>query len=227
MRKKLLFIFIPVICIVAVAVIFFAKTRMAFPEVWSSNGFNGPTFEYKTNCVSLGDVEELKDCFLSSVTHVVVITPQGDEVELEKDFNINEYSGEVTRRWVIYGPPGEGIPAPGVYRFIYYKDGEIALEQKVDYKPETIGYPTNVTWRKDGEDILVSWVPPEGVRSGMWYKVLIFRDEGNLISQVEEWDVESARLKNIPLNAGETGQLNVAVYFRGGFADSEPVEVRW
>ena len=197
----------------------------AFPEVWSSNGYDGQTFEYKTNCFD--EYETLDSCFLSEVSQVSVVAPGGSSFDLEKDFNVNGYSGEVTRRWVLYGPPGEGLPVPGEYRFQYFRATELVLEQTVAYEPEVIGFPADVSWSREGDDLLVEWTPSGDARPGMWHKVLVFPTDGELISQVFEWDSRKARLNDIPLNEGAQGHVNVAVYFRGGYAYSEYVPFVW
>ena len=197
----------------------------AYPEVWSSNGYDGPTFEYKTNCFA--GYETLESCVLWDVTGVSVVSPSGNVFDLEKDFNINAYSGEVTRRWVLYGPPNEGLPVAGAYRFHYFKGDELVFKQTVEYQPEVIDFPREVVWRKDGADLVVEWTPPEGVDPGVWYKVLVFPEDGELISQVFEWDSTEARLEDVPLNAGDRAQVNVAVYFSGGYAYSEHVPMLW
>ena len=199
--------------------------EVAFPEVWSSNGYDGQTYEFKSNCV--GDFVELETCFLWDMTAVAVEAPTGERFELQKDFNVQAYSGEVTRRWVLYGPPGVGLPEPGDYRFPYYRNADLALTQVVSYSPETVDYPTGVLWRRDGNDLVVQWTPPAGARPGMNYKVLIFPDSGNVISNLFEWDASSARLPNVPLDAGATGTINVAIYFSGGYAYSERLSMTW
>ncbi|MDP6580622.1 MAG: VanZ family protein [Vicinamibacterales bacterium] len=131
--------------------------NQVFPEVWSSNGFDGRTYEYKTNCAENFTV--LETCFLWDVTAVVVETPNGGRFELNKDFNINAYSGEVTRRWVLYGPTGAGLPVPGMYQFRYFQGETLELTQDVSYSPETVGFPTNVQWRREGNDLVAEWTP--------------------------------------------------------------------
>ncbi len=190
-----------------------------FPEVWSMNGFDGKGYEYKVNCG--GNYDKLEECFLFDLTRVVVTTPNGTRFELEKDFNINSYSGEVTRRWVLYGNPGGGLPLNGEYSFNYFKKGELVLEQKVDYKPEVIDFPRDVKWSFDGDDIIVSWSPPDGMKTGMWYKVLLFPENGQVISRVFEWDANTARMNDLPLKKGDKATLNVAAYFKGGYSYSE------
>ena len=93
------------------------------------------------------------------LTRVTVHDPNSAQEELEKDFNVNAYSGEVTRRWVLYGPPGQGLPIAGQYRFTYYQDDQQVLEQVVDYEPESVYFPKNVTWRREASDLVVRWTP--------------------------------------------------------------------
>ena len=57
------------------------------------------------------------------VNGVVVVSLDQREFDLQMDFNINAYSGEVTRRWVLYGSSGGGLPMPGKYQVFYYRDG--------------------------------------------------------------------------------------------------------
>lgn len=196
-----------------------------YPEVWSSNEPDGETYEFKVNC--FGEFDELETCFLFDVTNVLVVGPAGASFELDKDFNINAYSGEVTRRWVLYGPPGEGLPQPGTYRFLYYRSEELVREQTVRYEPEVADYPRNVSWRREGEDLVVGWTAPEGVRPGMSYKVLVFPEDGEVISLQFEWDVSEARLAEVPLQEGDLAEVNVAVYFSGGYAKSENIPLTW
>ena len=196
-----------------------------YPEVWSSNGYDGQTYEFKVNC--FGEFEALEACFLFDVTGVVVVGPAGASFDLEKDFNINAYSGEVTRRWVLYGPPAQGLPQPGTYRFRFYRGAELVREQAVQYEPEVADYPRNVAWHREGRDLVVGWTPPEGVKPGMWYKVLVFPEDGEVISLQFDWDVDEARLRGIPLQEGDLAEMNVSVFFIGGYAYSENVPLTW
>ena len=197
----------------------------AFPEVWATNAFDGQTYEFKTNCV--GNFVALETCFLWDLTSVVTEAPDGRRYELEKDFNIQAFSGEVTRRWVLYGPSGAGLPAPGDYRFLYYQGTEVVLTQVVSYTPVIVGYPTGILWNRDGNDIVVQWTPPAGAAPGMNYKVLLFPFGGEVISAILDWNASSARLSDIPLADGAQGTLNVAIYWSGGFAPSEYLPLTW
>ena len=199
--------------------------RNIFPEVWSSNGYDGQTYEFKVNC--FGDYEDLEECFLFDLTRVAVIDPSGAGFDLKKDFNINAYSGEVTRRWVLYGPPSRGLPISGRYRFIYYRGSETVLEQVVDYESAVVDFPRDVSWQREGSDLIVRRTPPEGVRPGMWYKVLIFPEVGEVISLQFDWDAREAWLPNVPLQEGDLTEVNVSVFFVGGYAYSDHVSLRW
>lgn len=196
-----------------------------FPEVWSSNGYNGQSYEYKTNC--FGNYTKLEECFLWNLTKVDVTSPNGTQFQLNKDFNIQSYSGEITRRWVLYGSAGGGLPVEGQYTFNYYENGKIVLTQKVDYKPGMIGFPRNVTWRREGNDLLVSWKPPVGMKEGMNYKVGVTPKGKPLISKVFEWNASSAIMVGLPLADGEEAEVNVGVFFRGGYSYSEYIPMVW
>ena len=197
----------------------------SYPEVWSSNGYDGQTYEFKTNC--FGTYDALESCFLFGVTRVIVENPAGDRFDLNKDFNVNAYSGEVTRRWVLYGPSGGGLPIPGEHRFLFYQDDELVLTQRVQYLPEIVDYPEDVTWTREGNDLVVTWTPPAGARSGMWYKVLVFPNDGEVISLTFDWDADNARLEAVPLQGGDEGTVNIAIYFDGGYAYSEYISLKW
>ena len=198
--------------------------------VWSQNGFDGESYEYKVNCFT--DNSVLGTCFLWGLTAVRVEAPDGRIFDLEKDFNIQSYSGEVTRRWVLYGPPGAGFPASGDYTFRYYTGDTLDYEQLVPYTLKTVGFPTDVVWRREGNDLVVEWTPPMDGEPGMWYKALLFPHGGEVISQVYDWGARSARLPDIPLSDGTSGEVNVAIFFYdppsgGGYAYSENVPLVW
>jgi hypothetical protein len=196
-----------------------------YPEVWSSNAFDGQSFEFKSNCGS--GFKELETCFLWTATTVVVQGPDGTQFQLGKDFNINAYSGEVTRRWVLYGPVGAGLMPAGDYRFLYYQGEELVLTQIVSYIPQTVGYPMDIVWTREGADLAIQWTPPVATHADMWYKVLLFPNGGNVISEIVPWDASSARLPNIPLADGARGTINVAIFFRGGYASSQYLPFTW
>jgi hypothetical protein len=193
--------------------------------VWAQNAFDGPSYEFKSNCA--GNFVELETCFLWGLTAVVVEAPSGQRYELDKDFNIQTFSGEVTRRWVLYGPAGAGLPAPGDYRFLYCRGADVALTQVVSYTPVIVAYPTGISWRRDGSDFVVQWTPPAGAAPGMSYKALIFPRDGEVISALLEWDASSARLSDVPLADGAQATLNVAIFWDDGYAPSEYLQFVW
>ena len=194
-----------------------------YPEVWSMNGYDGQGYEYKVNCGS--DYVVLETCFLWNLTNVIVVSPNGTEFELNKDFNINNYSGEVTRRWVLYGPVGGGLALQGEYSFNYYINNELIFIQMVNYIPEIVDMPTNIKWNITGNNVSVNWRPPEGMKNGMWYKVLLFPENNQVISKIFEWDANNAVMEDVPLKDGDKFTLNVAAYFRGGYSYSEYIPI--
>jgi hypothetical protein len=196
-----------------------------FPEVWSINSPVGQGYEFKCNC--FGDYDILEECPLWDLTEVRVLAPDGREFALDKDFNVNAYSGEVTRRWVLYGPADGGLPPAGRYTFLYTRDGGTVHEQYVAYEPDVVGYPEDVAWTWDGDDLHVTWTPGPGMADGMWYKVLVFPDGGNVLSLQFDWDAASAVLPDLPLAPGHPATLNVAAYFSGGYAPSEYHELTY
>lgn len=199
--------------------------KEVFPEVWSLNDFDRTSYEFKANC--FGEYSKLEECLLWEVTRVVVRSPEGREFELAKDFNVNSYSGEVTRRWVLYGPKDGGLPVAGKYTFAYYIGERVALRQEVQYEPKTVDFPKDVKWRREGKDLVVSWTAPAKVDDTMWYKVLVFPRDRPVISNIFKWDATEARLPSLPLEEGEEASLNVTLYFRGGAASSEHQRIVW
>ena len=204
------------------------------PAVWSQNGFDGESYEYKVNCDQHIPYAMLETCFLWGLTAVRVEAPDGRLFDLEQDFNVQSYSGEVTRRWVLYGPAGAGFPASGEHTFRYYIGDTLEYEESVSYTLKTVGFPTEVVWRREGNDLVVEWTPPMDGEPGMWYKALLFPDGGEVISQVLDWGARSARLPDIPLRDGTIGRVNVAIFFydphrptNGGYAYSEYVRLVW
>jgi hypothetical protein len=79
-----------------------------YPQVWSQHQDGGAepdirSWEYKVNCAN-GATSHTDFCFLSDLSSVTVTDPNNNVIALDKDFNTNLFSGEVTRRWVKYGP---------------------------------------------------------------------------------------------------------------------------
>ena len=204
------------------------RTHGIWPQVWSQHAPGIQSWEYKVNC---GPANSHTDpCFLSDLTSVVVTTPSGELIELEKDFNTNDFSGEVTRRWVIYGPEDGDLPEQGDYVFSYSRGSELLYEQAVPYDSGVISYPTEVEWRRSANDIVVNWNPPAEAAEGMHYKALIWQVEDTpelFISDVFEWNSDEAVLQDVPMIEGGNYSLNVAIFFDDGYAYSEYVIFEW
>ena len=204
------------------------RTHQIWPEVWSQHGPGVQSWEYKVNCHE--DSGSGMECFLSDLTSVVVTTPAGERIELEKDFNINNFSGEVTRRWVRYGPKDSSLPEPGEYTFSYWRGSDLVYEQSVPYDAGVISYPTGVGWKRSGQGIVVWWIPPPEAASGMHYKVLVWpvmNPPDVPISQVFDWNATSGLLQNVPLLEGISYRLNVMIGFSDGYAYSDDVFFDW
>lgn len=199
-----------------------------WPQVWSQHAPGVKSWEYKVNC---GLANSHTDpCFLSDLTAVNVETPSGSVTELDFDFNTNEYSGEITRRWVKYGPPEGTLPEPGDYIFRYWRGDELTYEQAVPYRSEPISYPADVEWRREGDDIFVEWTAPPEVDSSMSYKAIIWQTDDSppiTVSKQFDWDETSGVMEDVPLSAGGSYSLNVAVYFADGYAYSEYILFDW
>lgn len=204
------------------------RLHKIWPQVWSQHAPDVASWEYKINCGQASSHTE--PCFLSDLTAVNVVAPGGSVTELDFDFNTNEYSGEVTRRWVKYGPPEGELPARGDYTFRYWRDGALAFEQSIPYLSEPISYPTGATWQRDGGDLKVNWSPPPEADDSMHYKALIWQVGDTppiLISKELEWDASSGVLEDVPLLDGGSYSLNVAIYFSDGYSYSEYVIFDW
>lgn len=202
-----------------------------WPQVWSQHAPGVKSWEYKVNCSSrVAPESHTVPCFLSDLTAVNVEGPDGSVTELDFDFNTNDYSGEITRRWVKYGPPEGSLPEQGDYIFRYWRGDELAYEQAVPYASEPISFPTGVTWQRDGDDLFVEWTPPPEADSSMSYKALIWpvdNDPPVTISRLLEWDASTGVLEDVPLEEGKSYSLNVAIYFADGYAYSEYVIFDW
>ncbi len=199
-----------------------------FPEVWSQNSPYGESYEFKVNC--FGDYVQLKECFLWDIDEVRVISPNLTIYNLNKDFNINNYSGETTRRWVLYGPYNSSLPTSGNYTFQFIKNGILIVEDIVEYDSSLIGYPKNVNWKRRGSDLYVSWTPLFNMADDMFYKVIVWEEYDTpdvFISDRFSWNVTNATLPNVPLINGGNYSVNVAVYFKDGYAFSEYVKFQW
>ncbi len=204
------------------------RTYGIWPQVWSQHAPSIKSWEYKVNC----DLAEshTDHCFLSDLTSVRVTTPSGELIELEKDFNTNGFSGEVTRRWVLYGPESGDLPEKGDYVFSYSRGSELMYEQIVSYDSGVISYPTGIEWKRSAKDIVVNWNPPPEASEEMHYKALIWQADDTpevFISDVFDWDADTAVLKDVPMIVGGKYSLNVAIYFDDGYAYSEYVIFEW
>ena len=199
-----------------------------FPEVWSQNSPYGQSYEFKVNC--FGDYQVLNECFLWDIDQVRVVSPNNTIYSLNKDFNINNYSGEVTRRWVLYGPYNASLPLEGNYTFKYIENGGAEVIDTVTYDGNLIGYPTEVNWERRGNDLYVNWNPPIRVNQNIFYKVIVWEEEGTpdtFVSNKFDWNATDAILPNVPFIDGGNYSVNVAVYFKDGYAFSEYVLFEW
>ena len=198
------------------------EEKKVFSEVWSQHSPYGKSYEFKVNCV--GEFKILEECFLWDIEKVIVNSPDGKEYLLNKDFNVNNYSGEITRRWVLYGPYNSSLPQTGKYNFKFIKNGEVILIDSVYYIQNNIGYPSEVKWKRDNNEIFVSWKPPKNFLEEGFYKVIIWNefDTSSLfISQRFDGNIVNASLKDVPLQNNGNYSLNVAVYFKDGYAFSK------
>jgi hypothetical protein len=205
-----------------------SKKYGIWPEVWSQHAPGVASYEFKINCSGPGAVDD--PCFLSDLTAVTVEMPDGRAFDLERDFNVNTYSGEVTRRWVLYGPNDGGLPPSGEYVFRYFRGGATVLEHPVRYAASIIDYPRDVAWTRAGKDLRVTWTPPAGLAPGVYYKVILWAEYGTpdtLVSLVFPWDARAGALPDVPLVEGGHYSLNVAIYFKDGYAYSEYVKLTW
>jgi len=204
------------------------KGNELYCEVWSQNGPDGASFEFKVN--DFTEYDDLKQGYLWECEEVIVETPEGKNYSLNKDYNINIYSGEVTRRWVLYGPANAGLPSSGTYKFYFIHNGSVDLIKTVEYEQNNISYPKEIQWNRDQNDLEVNWNAPEGDKSEVWYKVLVFGETNAsffISQQFDDGSVESATLKDVPLTVGHNYSLNVAIYYSGGYAYSEYIPFEW
>jgi hypothetical protein len=228
--------------VVAIALILLLKPSIAcgrYCEVWSKNGPDGPSYEFKVNdcCSGYDTIGKRPGCgtlqsgFLWECDSVSVVDPGGREFQLAKDFNINTYSGEVTRRWVLYGPAGAGLPKTGRYTFRFYRNRRLVGQNLVRYDQDTIGYPTDVRCRRDGGSLEVTWNPPRGDAAGTWYKVIVYgvSDPSFFSRQFDNsrGTLASATLTDVPMREGNSYDVNVAIYYAHGYAYSEMYRMAW
>ena len=183
-----------------------------WPEVYSQNGPDFSSWEYKVNCGS-------DDCFLSNLTVVNVTTPANEVISLDKDFNTNSYSGEVTYRWVKYGPSDGGFPLAGDYLFEYFKGVQLVLETRMPFCGEPLPLPQDVTWTRAGSDLHVHWAePPSSVG---WIKVLVFDQvsvDSNVISLQVSKDSVGTVVDDAPLIEGDSYSASVSFFWDDGYS---------
>lgn len=198
-----------------------------YPQVWSHNSPFGKAFEYKVNCDL--DFQILETCFLWDIDQVVVTNPNGLNISLNKDFNKEPYSGEITRRWVLYGPYGSGLPENGTYIFTYYRNNQIELTQAVEYSQSILEMATQITVRQEGSGLHVKWLPPQGVTAETTYKVIIWDDQTGQMaaSQLYPADSQDIFMPDLPLIPGRVYYVVVPIYNNYGFAESEQIKFTW
>ncbi len=201
---------------------------LAYPQVWGNEDPGGVlSYEFKTNCTA--DYTVLDTCFLWNLTDVTVTAPSGMIFHLRKDFNSNQYSGEVTRRWVLYGPPNSGLPQSGVYTFTYYKNGKVVLVQKVNYTQSIVPPATNISAVQNENSLYVSWQPPAGLVGG-GCKVFVSRNSstGFIYSQPVSCDSDHVTLSDLSLLVpGERYEVTVMIAGPGGSSGNEIFYIVW
>jgi len=196
------------------------------PQVWSKNGPDGPSYEFKVN--DFEQHAQAEDGFLYGLAAVIVHTPGGGEVALEQEFpDPAGDPGVVNPRWVIYGPPGAGFPVTGRYTFAFWRDGAEVRRLHVDYRARHIGFATDVAAELDGDVLRVTWTPPVGDAARIdSYKVLVYAAHAStlLISERLEggtWSSASIADAAQRIGAHDLISLNVAAYGDESFSYSE------
>jgi hypothetical protein len=197
-----------------------------YPTVMANRNPDGlPAYEYKSNCSQ--NYVELETCFLWNLTDVTTTTPSGNVFHLNKDFYINPYSGEVTRRWVLYGPDGSGYPENGSYLFSYYIDDQLVLEQTLDYVFSMVNPVTDIQAVQTGNQLVVDWTPPADMNSEKWYKVYVSLNRKILYSQRFDWNVNHAELSDLDLVPGEKYEIDVDVFGQDNSAGGKTLILVW
>ncbi|HLC31054.1 MAG TPA: hypothetical protein VJK51_00130 [Candidatus Nanoarchaeia archaeon] len=199
-----------------------------FSEVWSQHSPYGTSYEFKVNCY--GNYTILNECFLWDIDLVTVQSPNNTEYTLKKDFNINSYSGEITRRWVLYGPQNGSLPIAGNYQFHFTKNKTIMFTDTVNYSQSLINFPTLIHYERKNNDLLVYWTPPTNIPEESWYKVILWNEAdtpSTFISQQFPRNASTATLPNVPLIKEGNYSLNVALFYRHGYSYSEYTKFTW
>jgi len=234
-RTKITLVVILSLVLVLVAIISIRTSQPSTHlgiEVWSQNSPYGENAEFKVNWRNTffepRTWNGLTNCWLYDLDAVRVITPENETYYLEKDFHFNDYTGEVTQRWVVF--TGGGLPSTGEYVFEFIKNEETVITKSTYYVQRKISWPTNVVWERRGDDLYVEWTPPEGVDESMWYKVIVKPEgetQGEKLDPEFNWDSHSAVLEDIPLIDGGAYKLKVALFFDDGYSYSEFVYFNW
>lgn len=198
-----------------------------YPQVWSHNSPHGTSYEYKVNCSN--DYSILETCFLWDIDQVHVTTPDGEQFALEKDFNIQSYSGETTRRWVLYGPIGAGVPINGIYTFSFIRENSIILFRELKYEEKIVPFPEKITVLQEGNGLHVTWDPAQGKTPDMDYKVIVFDDTTGQVAASQSFPSNSKDvfLPALPLIPGRTYRVIVATFSHFGFSESEQILLKW
>jgi hypothetical protein len=196
------------------------------PEVWSKNGPDGASYEFKVN-----DFEQhvlVEDGFLYGLSAVRVRTPDGAEIALAQEFpDPAGDPGVVNPRWVIYGPPGAGFPATGRYTFVFWRDGAEVRRMPVDYRASHLGFATDVAAELDGDVLRVTWTPPAGDTARIdSYKVLVYAAYSSTLLISERltggaWSSANIADATQRIGAHDLISLNVAAYGDASFSYSE------
>lgn len=204
----------------------FESTKI-YPQVWSHNSPDGESYEYKVNCSN--DYSTLETCFLWDIDQVVVTAPDGEKYQLNKDFNIEKYSGETTRRWVLYGPMGAGLPKNGVYIFSFIKEGSIILSRELKFEEKIVPFPEDITVAQEGKGLHVTWQPAEGKTPEMDYKVIIFDNATGKLAASQSFpeDAKDVLLPDLPLIPGRTYRVVIATFSHIGFSESKQIRLNW
>ena len=169
------------------------------------------------NCgssVSSSDVP----CFLSDLTAVNVTTPANEVISLNRDFNTNPFSGEVTRRWVKYGPSNGAFPPAGDYMFEYFEGEQLVLVTRLPFCGEPLPLPQDVSWMRSGSNLDVQWAePPSSVG---WIKVLVFDGSSgsNVISVVVSKGSSGTVVVDAPLINGGSYSASVSFFWDDGYS---------
>jgi len=183
-----------------------------WPQVYSQNGPGISSWEYKVNCGS-------DNCFLSDLTAVNVTTPANEVISLDRDFYTNTFSGEVTRRWVKYGPSDGDFPWAGDYLFEYFKANKLELETRLPFCGVPLPLPQDVSWTRSGSDLHVQWAePPSSVG---FIKVLVFDQvsvDSNVISVVYSKDSSGTVVVDAPLINGDSYSASVSFFWDDGYS---------